>query len=208
MQIPQLNDRRLAPAITMHTLDNRMLGSHAAQWCLQKCGVRCGRSCSAGASSMRAPTQDAMETHAGAQAGGGPCPILAGASVAARKLACPTQEPLRSACAPLPLTGGRGGHAGRVGQAQGGHARAGLHQEAVRMPVVAPHELEHLRAGAHERGRQPLCACASAGQCCTAQQRARPKALLCGARRSMVERVQHGRARAASICTSARASPP
>ena len=46
-------------------------------------------------------------------------------------------------------TGGRGGHPGRVGQAQGGHARAGLHQEAICMAVVAPDELQHLCAAAH-----------------------------------------------------------
>ena len=36
------------------------------------------------------------------------------------------------------------GHARRVGQAQRGHARPGLHQEGVAVAVVAAHEFQHL----------------------------------------------------------------
>mmetsp|Transcript_10241 Transcript_10241/g.17627 ORF Transcript_10241/g.17627 Transcript_10241/m.17627 type:complete len:515 (-) Transcript_10241:180-1724(-) len=49
--------------------------------------------------------------------------------------------------------GGALGHAGGVGQAEGGHARAGLHEEAIGVAVVAPVELDDLLAageGAHQ----------------------------------------------------------
>mmetsp|Transcript_508 Transcript_508/g.1557 ORF Transcript_508/g.1557 Transcript_508/m.1557 type:complete len:443 (+) Transcript_508:800-2128(+) len=49
--------------------------------------------------------------------------------------------------------GGALGHAGRVGQAEGGHAGARLHEEGVRVAVVAALELDHLvapRVGPHE----------------------------------------------------------
>ena len=51
------------------------------------------------------------------------------------------------------LAGRRAGHAGRVGQAQGGHAGAGGGEQRVDVPVVAAGELDDLRAAGEATGQ-------------------------------------------------------